>query len=174
MYIAVMKAGAQPDLSLGDLVAEVQQTLRRLGIEDRGPDGRVAAVPDARTVRYYTTLGLVDRPRIVDREARYRGRHVLQLAAIKRLQSTGARLADVQRRLYGRSDAELQALLDIGAAGRAVAPEPIVWREVSVAPGLKIVAQSDWTADGSEDDLIQRVRAALDVLSARQPRKGRQ
>ena len=44
-YIAVMKAGAQPDLSLGDLVAEVQQTLRRLGIEDRGPDGRWPPFP---------------------------------------------------------------------------------------------------------------------------------
>src|SRR6476619_4585304 len=98
-----MKTGTQAELSLDGLVAEVQQMLRRLGIDDRGPDGRVAAVPDARTVRYYTTLGLVDRPRIVDREARYSGRHVLQLAAIKRLQSTGARLADVQRRLYGRS-----------------------------------------------------------------------
>ena len=66
------------DLSLDAVVEEVQQTLRRLGICDRGLDGRVAPVPDARTVRYYTTLGLVDRPRIVDREARYGQRHVLK------------------------------------------------------------------------------------------------
>jgi DNA-binding transcriptional MerR regulator len=165
-----------PDLSLEDVVGEVQQTLQRLGIGDRTVDGRVAPVPDARTVRYYTTLGLVDRPSIVDREARYGPRHVLQLASIKRLQAEGARLADVQRRLYGRSDAELRALLSMPTApmsGRnAGLAEPIVWREVPIAPGLKIVAQVDWSGDGTEDDLIQRVRAALDMLSARPHQKG--
>jgi hypothetical protein len=34
------------------------------------------------------------------------------------------------------------------------------------------VAQADWSADGTEDDLIQRVRAALDMLSARPHQKG--
>jgi DNA-binding transcriptional MerR regulator len=166
---------ALPDLSLEDVVEKVQQTLQRLGLDDRTVDGRVAPVPDARTVRYYTTLGLVDRPRIVDREARYGPRHVLQLASVKRLQAEGARLAEVQRRLYGRSDAELRALLSVAAstAGRnAGLAEPMVWREVSIAPGLKIVAQADWSADGTEDDLIQRVRAALDMLSARPHQKG--
>ena len=167
---------ALPDLSLEDVVEKVQQTLQRLRLDDRTVDGRVAPVPDARTVRYYTTLGLVDRPRIVDREARYGPRHVLQLASVKRLQAEGARLADVQRRLYGRSDAELRALLSMPAAataGRnAGLEEPIVWREVPIAPGLKIVAQADWSADGTGDDLIQRVRAALDMLSARPYQKG--
>ena len=171
-----MSPATPPDLSLDAVVEEVQQTLRRLGICDRGLDGRVAPVPDARTVRYYTTLGLVDRPRIVDREARYGQRHVLQLAAIKRLQVEGSRLADIQRRLYGRSDAELRALLAIPTAAaparRAVLAEPTLWREVPIAPGLKIVAQADWAADGNDDDLMQRVRAAFDVLSARRHQKG--
>jgi DNA-binding transcriptional MerR regulator len=170
-----MTLGPPADLSLDDLVARVQQALRRLGIDERGgADGRVAPLPDARTVRYYTTLGLVDRPRIVDREARYTERHVLQLAAIKRLQAEGARLADVQRQLYGRSDTELQALLATAATPRAARLEPVVWREVPIAPGLKVVAQADWNLTGDENDLIERVRAALDVLSAQRPQKGRQ
>ena len=162
-------------MSLDDLVVEVQQVLRRAGIDDRRADGRVAPVPDARTVRYYTTLGLVDRPRIVDREARYGGRHVLQLAAIGRLQGEGARLADIQRQLYGKSDAELQGLFATATAAtpRGVAP-PVVWREVAIGPGLKLLAQADWAPDGREDDLIEQLRAALKVLSAHSHQKGRQ
>jgi DNA-binding transcriptional MerR regulator len=164
-----------PDLSLDDVVAAVERLLQDAGVDDRRPDGRVSPVPDARTVRYYTTLGLVDRPRIVDREARYGQRHILQLAAIKRMQADGARLADVQRRLYGRSDAELEALLATAAAPRRESrAQPVAWREVEVLPGLRLLAQADWTFQGTEDEVMARVRAALEVLSARRPQKGRQ
>ena len=162
-------------MSLDDVVAAVERLLQDAGVEDRKPDGRVSPVPDARTVRYYTTLGLVDRPRIVDREARYGQRHVLQLAAIKRMQADGARLADVQRRLYGRSDAELQAVLAAPVAPRGQSPvQPVEWRELEVAPGLRILAQSDWAFQRNEDDVMTRVRAALDLLSTRRQQKGRQ
>ena len=164
-----------PDLSLDDVVAAVERLLQDAGVDDRRPDGRVSPVPDARTVRYYTTLGLVDRPRIVDREARYGQRHILQLAAIKRMQADGARLADVQRRLYGRSDAELEALLATAAAPRRESrAQPVAWREVEVVPGLRLLAQADWTFQGTEDEVMARVRAALEVLSTRRPQKGRQ
>ena len=164
-----------PDLSLDDVVAAVEQLLQDAGADDRRADGRVSPVPDARTVRYYTTLGLVDRPRIVDREARYGQRHILQLAAIKRLQADGARLADVQRRLYGRSDAELEALLATAAAPRRESrAQPVAWREVEVVPGLRLVAQADWTFQGTEDEVMARVRGALDLLSTRRQQKGRQ
>ena len=164
-----------PDLSLDDVVAAVERLLQDAGVDDRRADGRVSPVPDARTVRYYTTLGLVDRPRIVDREARYGQRHILQLAAIKRMQADGARLADVQRRLYGRSDAELEALLATAAAPRRESPaQPVAWREMEVVPGLRLLAQADWTFQGTEDEVMARVRAALEVLSTRRQQKGRQ
>src|SRR5919202_1029774 len=67
--------------------------------------GRVREVPDRRTIRYYTTLGLVDRPAAVrGRTALYSTRHLLQLVAIKRLQARGLTLAEVQRRLLGLTD----------------------------------------------------------------------
>src|SRR5690348_15034744 len=48
---------------------------------------RVRDVPDVRTIRYYTTLGLIDRPAALrGRTALYGRRHLLQLVAIKRLQ----------------------------------------------------------------------------------------
>ena len=64
--------------------------------------GRVRDVPDRRTIRYYTTLGLIDRPAAMrGRTALYGLRHLLQLAAIKRLQAHGLSLAEVQQRLVG-------------------------------------------------------------------------
>ncbi len=75
---------------------------------DGARNGRVRDLPDARTVRWYQTLGMVDRPTAFrGRTALYNRHHLLQLAAIKKLQSSGFPLADIQRGLAGRNDAEL-------------------------------------------------------------------
>jgi DNA-binding transcriptional MerR regulator len=70
--------------------------------------GRVRDLPDARTIRWYQTLGLVDRPaHFRGRTALFGRRHLLQLSAIKKLQAADFPLADVQRGLAGKNDAEL-------------------------------------------------------------------
>src|SRR5256885_341273 len=72
------------------------------------PNGRVRDVPDPRTIRYYTTLGLLDRPgELRGRTALYGRRHLLQLVAIKRLQAQGLTLNQVQERLLGLTDDDL-------------------------------------------------------------------
>ena len=79
--------------------------------------GRVRNLPDARTIRWYQTLGIVDRPAAFHgRTALYARRHVLQLAAIKKLQAAGFSLADVQRGLAGKTDAELARAAGLGLA----------------------------------------------------------
>src|SRR5438445_11380512 len=98
--------------SLEELSTEVERLLAQRGLLAAQPDPRVSAAPDARTVRYYTTLGLLDRPAIVGRQARYFSRHAQQLLAIKALQIAGLPLADIQERLFGRSEAELKAVVD--------------------------------------------------------------
>src|SRR5260370_21748922 len=76
--------------------------------------GGVRDVPDARTIRYYTTLGLIDRPAAMrGRTALYGRRHLLQLVAIKRLQGRGAALAEVQERLVGIGNAALARLAQV-------------------------------------------------------------
>src|SRR5437660_12778010 len=73
--------------------------------------GRVRDVPDRRTIRYYTTLGLIDRPAAMrGRTAYYGRRHLLQLVAIKRLQARGLTLAELQQRRVGVSNAALEEL----------------------------------------------------------------
>ena len=77
-------------------------------------NGRVREVPDRRTIRYYTTLGLIDRPaELRGRTAYYGRKHLLQLVAIKRLQARGLTLAEVQQRLLGLGESELAPLAQL-------------------------------------------------------------
>jgi len=76
--------------------------------------GRVRELPNGRTIRWYTTIGLVDRPLATrGRVALYGHRHALQLAAIKKLQADGLALAEVQERLVGASDDELARMAKV-------------------------------------------------------------
>ena len=82
-------------------------------------DGRVREVPDARAIRWYSTIGLVARPATMrGRTALYGQRHLLQLVAVKRRQAEGRRLAEIQAELAGATDEQL------GAIARLDAPEP--------------------------------------------------
>src|SRR5947207_15060720 len=126
---------------LDQLSNRVAGELADRGLHGAAADGRVSAVPDARTVRYYTTLGLLDRPTIEARQARYGERHLLQLLAIKALQAIELPLAEIQQRLYARSDAELRALVDAltaearehaAARKRVAAVHALRLREVAV------------------------------------------
>ncbi len=82
-------------------------------------NGRVRELPNGRAIRWYTTIGLVDRPVATrGRTALYGMRHVLQLAAIKRLQARGKTLAEIQEALVGATDEQLVAV-----ARPAVTPE---------------------------------------------------
>jgi DNA-binding transcriptional MerR regulator len=79
-------------------------------------NGRVREIPDARTIRYYTTIGLLDRPAgWRGRTALYARRHLLQLVAIKRLQAEGLSLVETQERLLGLPDRQLARLARVPA-----------------------------------------------------------
>jgi DNA-binding transcriptional MerR regulator len=91
-------------------IAELSaQAAVALSVDHAGPpDGRTREVPDSRTIRYYTTLGLLDRPaEMRGRTALYGRRHLMQLVAIKRLQARGQSLAEIQRQLIGLPPAAL-------------------------------------------------------------------
>jgi DNA-binding transcriptional MerR regulator len=78
------------------------------------PNGRVRDLPDARAIRWYATIGLVDRPAAMrGRTALYGPRHLLQLVAVKRRQAQGRRIAEIQQELAGAGDAALRAIADL-------------------------------------------------------------
>jgi DNA-binding transcriptional MerR regulator len=79
--------------TLPELVAQVAERIAAL---PPPKNGQVRAVPDDRTVRYYGTIGLLDRPLAMrGRTALYGPRHLAQVVAIKRLQSTGKSLGEI-------------------------------------------------------------------------------
>ena len=155
----------QTILSLEELAQTVTKILVEQGLIQS--DHRVSAVPDGRTIRYYTTLGLLDRPLVVGRQARYGRRHVLQLLGVKSLQALALPLAEIQSRLYGRSDQELNAILTAIATQQHYVPAiPIIsWREITLEPGLKILAQADWSPSLTQTALIEKLTAALAALN---------
>ncbi|CAM3911542.1 helix-turn-helix domain-containing protein [Kibdelosporangium persicum] len=74
-------------------------------------NGRVRELPNRRTIRWYTTIGLVDRPVTTrGRTAYYGQRHLLQIVAVKKLQAAGRSLAEIQELLVGATDARLVEL----------------------------------------------------------------
>ena len=101
---------ADPLWTLDELVQRVADVLD--GAEYPGaPNGRVRDVPDRRAVRWYATIGLVDRPASVQgRTARYGMRHLLQLVAVKRRQAQGRTLAEIQAELAGATEPTLRRI----------------------------------------------------------------
>lgn len=105
-------------------------------------DGRANAVPDARTVRYYQSSGLVDRPLRYDgRTAVYGYRHLLQVLAVKGLQASGHSLAQIQRALAGTTTEQLEVAV-LGEVSQA-SPQPAApvarpWIAAEIAPGVMV------------------------------------
>jgi DNA-binding transcriptional MerR regulator len=107
---------------------------------------------DARSVRYYQTIGLLDRPLRYDgRTAIYGVRHLHQLVCVRALQAQGLSLSQVQRALSGATDAQLAAAVAdaLGQAAPAPAPrpEPRALRAVALAPGVIVTIDPSQCAD---------------------------
>jgi len=157
------------DLTLEQLSGEVEKQLKQRGLLNAQHDGRVSAAPDGRTIRYYTTLGILEKPKVISRQAFYGNRHVLQLLAIKSLQGLSLPLGEIQARLYGKSDKELEAILEsisnkLKSDQRARAEiHPLIWREVMIEPGLKIMIEDQWRLS-DEESLTKRIQSALSAL----------
>jgi len=106
----------------------------------------VRAVPDERTLRYYTTLGLLAGPALLKgRRAYYSRIHLAQIVAIKRLQALGLSLAQVQQELAGATPGEQEAMaalpeplpdpLPPSAPAASAAPGRAFWREQAAEAG---------------------------------------
>lgn len=74
------------------------------------PSRQARDLPSVRAIRYYTMLGLIDRPIMRGRVAYYTRKHLAQLVAIKRLQAEGLPLVEIQQRLYGLTDDALEQI----------------------------------------------------------------
>ncbi|MCS6886514.1 MAG: MerR family transcriptional regulator [Acidobacteriota bacterium] len=147
-------------MTLEELSEAVRQELlaRHLIVQD----GRISSTPDLRTIRYYTTLGLLDKPKVIGQKREYERRHLLQLLAIKVLQAANFSLSEIQARLYGRSDAELEALLS--STKQSPKLQLVTWHEIPIEPGLKLLIQDGWTLQNI-DETTHKITSALTAIS---------
>ncbi len=166
-------------LSLAELEAELARLLDLLAPAEAGADGRVSARPDARTLRFYQSRGLIDRPLdYAGRQAIYGYVHVIQALCIKLLQAGGLRLDQVQARLAGAPFSLLEGAVHEAFAGvrppvglpeappgpapregPAPEPPPRALLAVELAPGLQLTIDPALVPD--PELVISRVRAAL-------------
>lgn len=180
--------------TINELVDEVG---RRIAALPKPQNGQIRAVPDDRTVRYYATIGLLDRPAAMrGRTALYNKKHVAQVVAIKRLQTMGRSLAEIQALWPTLDDATLSRMSGIelpGATGKKSArkdfwkaeparvvapavplptPQPAAPAElhVELAPNISLtIALSDDIAISMAD--VAAIRAAAAPLIAELARR---
>jgi DNA-binding transcriptional MerR regulator len=108
--LPALEQSRKNEFSLEGLVRMVEGILE--GTQNAQPDARVAEIPDARTLRYYQTTGLMDKPlRYEGRRAIYGYRHLLQALSIKLLQGQGYSLAQIQSALSGADRASLERVV---------------------------------------------------------------
>ena len=128
-------------LTLPEVVAAIPSLLARdyEGVRN----GRVRDLPDVRTIRWYQSLGVLDRPtEFRGRAALYGRRHLLQIAVIKKLQASGLSLEEIQAGLPGRTDAELARALGMKLDEvDAVIAARVAARTATAASGLEAALQ---------------------------------
>lgn len=122
--------------TLSELVSEAATRIAALPAPK---NGQVRAVPDERTIRYYGTLGLLERPLAMrGRTALYGRRHLAQIIAIKRLQTTGRSLAEIQALWSTLDDVALSRMsgvaLPVAEQGRAPTSRREFWKREAVTP----------------------------------------
>lgn len=173
--ISPLQRQRETRFDLTGLCAAAADLLDPVGQDDQ----RVRAVPDARTVRYYQSIGLVDRPDRDGREAVYGWRHLLQVVAVKRLQARGEPLARIQAALVGVSTEALEAALDLStdedATLRSGIEEPsvgpvsgLVTREL--APGVLVVIDRSRIHD--PEAVLQAMSQSIVTVISRTPHGG--
>lgn len=113
--------------TLLELVAEATSAIASLPAP---ANGQIRAVPDDRTVRYYGTIGLLDRPSAMrGRTALYGRKHLAQIVAIKRLQTAGRSLAEIQALWPTLDDHSLARMAGIDITGKGRAPRKEFWKQ---------------------------------------------
>ncbi|MCB9673909.1 MAG: MerR family transcriptional regulator [Alphaproteobacteria bacterium] len=155
--------------TLGELVVESARLLRQIGTSVS--DERVSDAPDARAVRYYQGLGLIDRPLRYDgRMAIYGWSHLCRILAVKILQSQGYSLTQIQAAFSAQPASAIEAavLQALGAHGSPAATPaepaaPARLHTFELAPGVQLTIDPRVVADpeGLARRIHQLVQGAL-------------
>ncbi len=143
---SVRCVGMNTELTIQELAARVAVEIGAM----EQHSGRVSEVPSERTIRYYMQHGITDKPLFFRGRTAYFGeRHVQQLLAVKKLQTHGLSLSEIQERMLGISDSELAKLSDrISDDASQTNPKGAgssrsFWEEAPAEPSPKVLDTSD-------------------------------
>ncbi|MFI5239906.1 MAG: MerR family transcriptional regulator, partial [Gemmatimonadales bacterium] len=157
------------------LAAHAASLVDSAGIRPTNASARAA--PSARSVRFYVSAGLIDRPDGTGTAATYHYRHLLQLLTVKVRQREGQSLEAIKREvrtltgdvLEKRVAGSLEPALIVRADVVALRDdEPMAWRRVSVADGIELHVREDSVA--AEDDTVMAMREAVRAAIGRNGR----
>jgi DNA-binding transcriptional MerR regulator len=148
--------------TLPALVAEVA---RRIAALPAPRNGQVRAIPDERTIRYYGTIGLLDRPAAMrGRTALYGRKHVAQVVAIKRLQTMGRSLSEIQQLWPTLDDPTLARMSGVELPPAARPPaRTAFWKREHGAAGRRDAAVEDDAAGAGRHDATGRGTTGEDI-----------
>jgi DNA-binding transcriptional MerR regulator len=159
--------------TLSELVAEATASIATL---PPPKNGQVRAVPDERTVRYYGTMGLLDRPLAMrGRTALYGRKHLAQVVAIKRLQGAGRSLAEIREVWPTLDEPTLARMSGIELAGKGKATRKEFWKREPVAstpPPVSIPLVTLESGVSLTPADVRAIRAAAAALVAELARCG--
>jgi DNA-binding transcriptional MerR regulator len=154
------------------LAAHVAGLVDSIGVRPTNASARAA--PSARSIRYYVSNGLLDRPEGTGTSATYGYRHFLQLLSVKIRQREGATLESIKLEMAAltgdalerRVATSLAAALGATAETRRVNSDgdgPSSWRRVVIADGVELHIRDDSPSGSDETVLAMReaVRSAL-------------
>lgn len=154
------------------LAAHVTALVDAAGMRPTNASARAA--PSARSVRYYVSNGLLDRPEGTGTSATYGYKHFLQLLAIKIRQREGQSLDKIKAEIAGMTGDVLERKIAtalapaLNARADVAAAEhddeaPVTWRRVVVADGVELHVRDDSMAAHEEAVIAMReaARAAL-------------
>ncbi|MBI3791134.1 MAG: hypothetical protein HY275_09685 [Gemmatimonadetes bacterium] len=133
------------------------------------PTNAVArAAPSMRAVRFYVSIGLLDRPEGAGTAATYGYKHLIQLLAIKVRQREGQTLEVIKKEMTtSTGDALERRVATALAPVLGAAPVPVAddgalgtpWRRAQVADGIELHVRADSPA--ARDDVLAAVRDAV-------------
>ncbi len=154
------------------LAAHAGSLVDAAGIRPTNASARVA--PSARSIRFYVSAGLIDRPEGTGTAATYHYRHLLQLLAVKIRQREGQSLETIKTEISGmtgdmlerRIATSLEKVL-LAKADQVAATQDdstvVVWRRIPVAEGIEIHVREDSVGSSESSAIAMReaVRAAI-------------
>ena len=134
----------------------VEEAATRIAALPTPKNGQVRAVPDDRTIRYYATLGLLDRPLAMrGRTALYGRRHLAQVVAIKRLQSTGRSLAEIQLLWSTLDDVSLSRMSGVAFASPPAPTGTEFWKREPASTAPIVVTLPPSLMPAAVDDSVE-------------------